>query len=161
MATFDQATNINAGTHPVQTGQGVFVLEATIDMATVRTQKGGALVAGDIVESVDIPANTLILAAGIEVITAFDSSTDGTTWHLGVTGADVDNFASAVDLEDSAAGTYFGVTTATHIVGGTADTLDFEMQAVSTAPTTGSVRIFAVCIPIDAKIAPGVPALGS
>lgn len=166
MATFDQATNINAGTHPVQTGQGVFVLEASVDMAVVKAAKGSALVAGDIVQSIDVPANTMILAGAIEVTTAFDGSADGTTWNLGVTGSGgiVTSFCNVVDLENSAAGSYFSTGTAGAsgvFVTAAADTVDLEMQAVTTAPSTGVLRILVVCIPVDAKLAPGIAAIGS
>ena len=166
MATFDQATNINAGTQPVQTGRGVYFLEANIDMAVVTAAKGSALVAGDIVQSIDVPANTLFLGGGIEVVTAFDASADGTTWNLGVTGSGgiVTSICNVVDPEDSAAGSYFGTGTAgasgTFITAAN-DTVDLEMQAVTTAPSTGVLRIFIVCIPVDAKLAPGVAAIGS
>ena len=167
MPTVDLATNINAGTHPVQTGQGVFVLESLVDFAAATTAKTSALAANDIIQSIDVPANTMILAGGIEVITACNSDADGTTFNLGVTGTGgiVTSFCNVVDFEDATAGSYFSTGTAGAsgvYVTAAADTVDLELQAVSgTTVSTGVVRIFVVCIPVDAKIAPGVPALGS
>jgi hypothetical protein len=128
--------------------------------------KVGALAAGDIMQSIDVPANTMILAGGIEVITALDASADGTTFNLGVTGTGgiVTSFCNVVDFEDSAAGSYFSTGTAGAsgvYVTAAADTVDLELQALSTTVSTGVVRIFVVCIPVDAKLAPGVAAIGS
>jgi hypothetical protein len=83
----------------------------------------------------DIPAETLIMEAGIEVITALSSSA---TMDLGITGGDVDRY---VDGDTNATG--FSTLTATaRVIVSSADTLDILTAGADSS--AGKVRVFAV-----------------
>jgi hypothetical protein len=134
-------------------GRQPYFVENEIDFAAAVAAKGGALEANEIIQAITIPANTMILTAGFEVIEATDAAADGNTANLGVTGGDVTRFVAAFDFDDDAApaGTYATQAdgSAPVIIGSTADTLDWELQATTTAPTTGKIRVFAVLMNID------------
>jgi hypothetical protein len=128
-----------------------YFVEANIDIAAAVAAKGGVLEADEIIQAITVPANTVILTAGFEVTTTVDATADGNT------GVDVTRFVSAFDIDDDSAALSSGVGYATQadgsapiIVGATADTIDFELQATTTAPITGVIRVFAVLMDIDA-----------
>ena len=124
-----------------------YMVQTTIDFGHADLD---ALSAGDIVEAITIPANTMILTAGAEMIESVQSAADGNTVNLGVT--DVDQYVAGADIDDDSAILSSGMGYLTpaaeagvpFFVGATADTLDLELQATSTAPTEGKIRIFAV-----------------
>ena len=137
--------------------RGPYLVEANIDIAAAVAAKGGVLEADEIIQAITVPANTMILTAGFEVTTAVDAAADGNIVNLGVTGLDVTRFVSAFDIDDDSAALSSGVGYATQadgaapvIIGATADTIDLELQATTTAPLTGVIRVFAVLLDIDA-----------
>ncbi len=70
--------------------------EQLIKMADAATAKGSGLAAGDIIEAVRLPANSVIFDAGFEVIVdAVGPST--LTVDLGVTSVDADVFVDGYD----------------------------------------------------------------
>ena len=91
--------------------------------------------ANDTVGAIDIPAETLIMEAGIEVLTACSTSV---TMDLGITGGDVDIYA---DGDTNATG-YSTLTATARHVAASADTLDLLM--LSAASSAGKVRVWAV-----------------
>ena len=113
-----------------------------------------ALSAGDIVQAITIPADTCVLYAGAEMIESVQSGADGNTVNLGIT--DVDQYVAAVDIDDDASNlsSGLGYLTPSAEAGvpfflGSADTLDLELQATSTAPNAGKIRIFAMLMDIS------------
>jgi hypothetical protein len=135
-----------------------YFVEANIDLAAAVAAKGGVLEADEIIQAITVPANTVILTAGFEVTTSVDAAADGNTVNLGVTGLDVTRFVSAFDIDDDSAALSSGVGYATQadgtspvVIGATADTIDLELQATSTAPTEGVIRVFAILMDIDAQ----------
>ena len=90
---------------------------------------------GDIIRELDIPAETLIMEAGIEVVTALSSSV---TMDLGITGGDIDRYA---DGDTNATGFSAPTATARTIVA-SADTLD--VLVLDAASSAGKIRVFAV-----------------
>tara|TARA_S200002703_G_scaffold37325_1_gene32561 strand:+ start:692 stop:1204 length:513 start_codon:yes stop_codon:yes gene_type:complete len=156
MATVETLVVAARGTSTTPSRSPYFV-EASIDIAAAVTAKGTALVADDIIQAITVPANTMILTAGFEVTTSVDAAADGNTVNLGVTGVDVTRFVAAFDIDDDSAALSSGVGYATQadgaapiIIGATADTIDLELQATTTAPTEGVIRVFAVLMDIDA-----------
>ena len=131
-----------------------YFVEANIDIAAAVTAKGTALEADEIIQAITVPANTMILTAGIEVTTAVDASSADAVLSLGVTGGDVDRFVAAFefDADDAPAGTYATMAdgTAPVIIGSTEDTIDIELDSITTAPVSGVLRVFAVLMDIDA-----------
>ena len=99
------------------------------------------------------------------MIESVQSAADGNTVNLGFTaggtaigGTAVTGYVSAVDIDDDASNLSSGLGYLTPaatagdpvIVTTAADTIDLELQATSTAPNTGQVRIFAILMDIDA-----------
>lgn len=133
-------------------GRMPYFKEVLIDFAAAATAKGSALAAADVIEAISVPANTMILNAGLEVITAAGGESSDNTLDLG-TGVDVDNFVDGFDLDAAAAGAYAQNAAAFQpiIVGAAADTIDLTIATATTAPTSGVVRVFAVLMDVDAR----------
>ena len=148
-------TTLAAGYTAGRTAGSVpYLVDVSIDFAAAATAKGSALAAADIIECISVPANTLILNAGIEVITVLGGESSDTALDLGVTGVDVDVFVDGFDGDAAAAGAYAQNAAAFQpVVIGTADTIDLLIAAATTAPTSGVVRVWAVLMDIDGRIA--------
>jgi len=132
MATYN-VTGVGGTTGHPSNGRTPYLVENTIDISAVNGDSGTT--SGDILYALDIPAETLIMEAGVEVLTALTSSV---TMDLGITGGDVDIY---VDGDTNATG--YGTLTATarHIAS-SADTLDILTGGANS--TAGKVRIWAV-----------------
>jgi hypothetical protein len=133
-------------------GSVPYLVDMQMDFAAAATAKGSALAAADIIECINVPANTLILNAGFEVITVAGGESSDNAWDLGVTGIDADNFVDGFDGDAAAAGAYAQNAAAFQpIVIATADTIDLLIQAATTAPTSGVLRVWAVLMDIDGR----------
>jgi hypothetical protein len=133
-------------------GRMPYFKEVLIDFAAAATAKGSALAAADVIEAISVPANTMIINAGLEVITVAGGESSDTTVDLGVTTTEPDNFVDGFDLDAAAAGAYAQNAAAFQpLVIGTADTIDLLIATATTAPTSGVVRVWAVLMDIDAR----------
>lgn len=131
-------------------GSVPYFVDVEIDLAAAATAKGSALAANDVIEAISIPANTVIMAAGVEVVTAPAGGTSFSV-DLGVTGGDVDAFVDGFAVTSAAAGAYATLATAGPVVVGTADTLD--LLCLGTTPdTSGVLRVYAVLMGVDGRI---------
>jgi hypothetical protein len=129
-----------------------YVVDKVIDFAAAATAKGSALAAADVIECISVPANTVILNAGFEVITVAGGESSDTTYDLGVTGVDADVFVDGFDGDAAAAGAYAQNAAAFQpVVIGTADTIDLVIATATTAPTSGSLRVWAVLVSVDGR----------
>lgn len=162
MATYDLTSRstafVNADSiaaYPTSyASQGVRTVEAFLDLAAM-IKNGYTLSTGDVFQLLEIPANTLILTAGAEVVEAFD----------GTTTVDVD-FAGGDDIVDGANVTSVGIcaagtngTSATAITASasktysdyisTTDTIDVTIA--STDATKGVLRVFAVIVDMTSR----------
>lgn len=134
-------------------GSVPYLVDVNIDFAAAATAKGSALAAADVIECISVPANTLILNAGIEVITVLGGESNDTTFDLGVTTTEPDNFVDGFDADAAAAGAYAQNAAAYQpLVIGTADTIDLLIATATTAPTSGVVRVWAVLMDIDGRL---------
>ena len=142
-------------------GRQPYMVQTTIDFGHADLD---ALTAGDIVEAIEVPANTMVLTAGAEMIESVQTGADGNTVNLGFTGSGtavggtaVTGYISAQDIDDNASELSSGIGYLTPaatagdpvIVTTAADTIDLELQATSTAPNTGQMRIFAILVDVD------------
>ena len=118
--------------HP-SNGRIPYLVENTIDLSQLRSDTGPDN--ADILQVLDIPAETLIMEAGIEVITALSSSA---TMGLGITGVDVDIYVSGAN---NAAG-YKTLTATARSIVSSADTLDVVIGGADSS--AGKIRVFAV-----------------
>ena len=132
MATYDRTGAGGTTGHPAN-GRTPYLVENTIDISAINSSSGTAN--GDVVNALDIPAETLIMETGIEVITALSSSA---TMDLGITGGDVDRY---VDGDTNATG-YATLTATARVVVASADTLDILTGGADSS--AGKVRVWAV-----------------
>ena len=132
MATYNRTGAGGTTGHPAN-GRTPYLVENTIDVSAVNSSSGTSN--GDILQALDIPAETLIMEAGIEVITALSSSA---TMDLGITGGDVDRY---VDGDTNATG-YATLTARARVVVASADTLDILTAGADSS--AGKVRVWAV-----------------
>ena len=109
--------------------------------------------AGDVVQVIEVPANTLCLYAGLDVLTADGAGNSGTL-SLG-DGADVDAFVSAstatAGLETTrarAGDSSMGTTSIGYRVYAAADTIDL---VVATGAIDAKVRVFCVLADFDGE----------
>ena len=132
MATYD-LTGAGGTTGHSANGRTPYMIENTIDISAINGDAGAAQ--NDVLRTLDIPAETLIMEAGIEVVTALSSSV---TMDLGITGGDIDRYA---DGDTNATGFSAPTATARTIVA-SADTLD--VLVLDAASSAGKIRVFAV-----------------
>ena len=132
MATYN-VTGVGGTTGHPSNGRTPYLVENTIDVSAVNGDAG--IDNGGILQSIDIPAETLVMEAGVEVLTALSSSA---TMDIGITGGDVDIY---VDGDTNATG--YGTLTATarHIAA-SADTLDVLVGGA--ASSAGKIRVWAI-----------------
>lgn len=163
MATIDLSNGLGTGHPAILTRTVPYVVRTTIDLAEAATSKGSALAAADVIQAIDVPVGTVILFAGIKVITASTGSTV-LTLDLGVTGIDADNFVDGYDYFAAVAGDYAQAPAAYQpiVIGSTADTLDVLIATLTTTNTGGTFEVWAVLVDVNSKpAAPGIAAIGS
>ena len=136
MATYNVTGPGGTAGHPSRQSPGIrtpYLVENTIDVSAVNSDSGAAQ--NDVLRVMDIPAETLIMEAGVEVLTALTSSV---TMDLGITGGDVDIYT---DGDTNATGYSTLTATARHLAA-SADTLD--VLVLSAAAAAGKIRVWAV-----------------
>jgi hypothetical protein len=161
MATFDLTASSTAGVGanvsaelPAHNGNNMmFNVEAYLDVAKFIAA-GNSVADGDIFQLLEIPAGTLVLNAGAEVMTAFTASVT----------ADID-FAAGDDIIDGADVTSTGfcakgtngqtnqvitnaASTYTQFIT-TTDTIDVKLAGAAAA--VGILRVYALCINCNAN----------
>ena len=132
MATYNVTGAGGTAGHP-SNGRTPYLVENTIDVSAINGDSGAAQ--NDVLQAMDIPAETVIMEAGIEVITACSSSV---TLDLGITGGDVDIYT---DGDTNATG-YSTLTATARHVAASADTLD--VLVLSAASSAGKIRVWAI-----------------
>ena len=132
MATYN-VTGVGGTTGHPSNGRTPYLVENTIEVSAVNGDSGAAQ--NDVLQAMDIPAETVIMEAGIEVLTACSSSV---TLDLGITGGDVDIYT---DGDTNATG-YSTLTATARHVAASADTLD--VLVLSAASAAGKIRVWAI-----------------
>jgi hypothetical protein len=132
MATYNVTGSGGTTGHPSRVRRP-YLVENTIDISAINGDSGAAQ--NDVIQALDIPAETVIMEAGIEVLTALSSSV---TVDLGITGGDVDIY---VDGDTNATG-YAALTGTARHVAASADTLD--VLVLGAASSAGKIRVWAV-----------------
>lgn len=158
MATVDQSSGINGGTHPSRAIRKMpYKIETDVNLATVTTTKGSAIGSADVIQVLDIPAKSLVYAAGLEMVTQGDGKY---TVDLGVETVDGDVFVDGVDWGSAiATGTITQIASACRpMMTGSDLTLDLTIGKANTSasalPTTGVFRAFAVVQDISNDLGP-------
>ena len=119
-----------------------YLVENTIDISAVNSDAGTAQ--DDVLKCIDLPAETLVMAAGVEVLTACSSSV---VIDIGTTGSsagflDPDAFVDAYDATGASYAPRDVADAAPMVIAKTADTLDALMAGA--ASTAGKIRVWAV-----------------
>ena len=144
MATYN-VTGPGGTNRPGRYNPGVrtpYLVENTIDVSAINGDSGTA--DGDILQCIDLPAETLVMNAGVEVITACSSSV---TIDIGITGttagfSDPDAFVDAYDATGASYAARDVADAAPMLTCKVADTIDALMAGA--ASTAGKIRVWAV-----------------
>jgi len=138
MPTYN-VTGVGGTTGHPSNGRTPYLVENTIDVSAVNSDAGSAQ--NDVLKCIDVPAETLIMAAGVEVLTACSSSV---VIDIGTTGGSVgfldpDAFVDAYDATGAA---YSGSLGVLPLICKTADTIDALMAGA--ASSAGKIRVWAI-----------------
>ena len=141
MATHAKTTGGTAG-HP-STRRKPYWIENTIDNSLFDPA------AADIIQCLNVPAESLVLAAGLEVLTASSSSV---TFDLGITGStaghhDPDAFVDAYDATGTGHAPMDATDAAAMLICKAADTID--ILTAGATDTAGKVRVWALLCDIS------------
>ena len=136
MATFDKTGQGGTTGHPAN-GRTPYLVENTVDFSSFDPA------ANDIVQMLDIPAESIVMNAGLEVLTVSPSSVtldmgDGDTADIYVDGLDSTSAGySAIHQDVLSTGKIYA----------SADTIDIKV--IGAQDTTGKVRAWAVVCDIS------------
>ena len=152
----DSVETVARGAFPALAAK-VGVVEATINLATVSAELvadgEGVLDDGDIIQCLSLAQGTVVLAAGIEIMTTVVGAT-ALPVGLGITGGDVDAFVTEVDIGSSTS--YVAtdhlpqnqavgpVVIGDGAAGATTDTIDILIGTQTGDVTAGVLRVWAV-----------------
>ena len=160
MATFDMTASSTAGVNSdsiavlpaSRDGMNMRMVEAILDISKITDY---SCTNGDIFQLLEIPANTFVLFAGAEVLTAFDGSSPTVDIDFAegddiIDGGDVSSAGflaegtngQANDVVTGAASTFTQFVTTT-------DTIDVKLIASSADVTTGKLRVYACVIDVN------------
>ena len=148
MATYN-VTGVGGTTGHPSNGRTPYLVENTIDVSAVNSDAGTAQ--NDVLKCIDVPAKTLVMAAGLEVLTACSSSV---VIDIGITGStagfsDPDAF---IDAYDATGASYAGRDATADadpimLTCKVADTIDALMAGA--ASSAGKIRVWAVLCDIS------------
>ena len=149
MATYD-VTGPGGVNRPGRYNPGVrtpYLVENTIDVSQINSAAGTAQ--NDVLQCIDVPAETLVMAAGVEVLTACSSSV---VIDIGITGStagfsDPDAFVDAYDATGASYAARDVADAAPMLTCKVADTIDALMAGA--ASTAGKIRVWAVLCDIS------------
>ena len=126
---------------------------ATLDFAVATTTKGSDLAASEVIQVIDVPAKTMVWAAGFEVVTPpnGDASAD-----IGITAVDVDAFVDGFTVDSTSTGDMTNLPAAYQPqVVASDDTIEMLILAGSSAaPSRGVVRMWAVMQDVSNDLGP-------
>ena len=160
MATFDMTSSATAGVNSnsiavlpaSRDGMNMRMVEAILDISKITDY---SCTNGDIFQLLEIPANTFVLFAGAEVLTAFDGSSPTVDIDFAegddiIDGGDVSSAGflaegsngQANDVVTGAASTFTQFVTTT-------DTIDVKLISSSADVTTGKLRVYACVVDVN------------
>jgi hypothetical protein len=142
------ATALKAAGNYGGPGRTPYYVETVIDFSEHTVDCS----AGDVVQAITLPAETAVLAAGMEIMAAM-TITGTNADEAASLGSDLDpnKWVATIDLDAGAAGTYGASVTGT---GGleviqAANTLDVVLSGTGSDITAGKLRVFAVLMDIS------------
>lgn len=155
--------NANIAQSVASTRMPIAYHEQIVDFAVAAAAKGSALAAADVIQAINVPAGSVVLSAGLEVITAVSGGVTVLTVDLGVTALDPDAFIAAYNLFAGVAGDYApkALAGSEGFVGNTATTVDLLLKTQTGTLAAGSVRVWAFIGDISDQRKPGIVQLKS
>lgn len=141
-----------------------YLVELDVDFAKVAEEKGSAIAAADVLEVLTVPAGTLVLYAGAQVLEEITGTSADLTVDFGVTGGDVDRWVDGWDLDAAVVGEYApapGTAISPALFFTATDTLDVLVATQTGTVTGGKVRFFACLLDISDRPNPGRAQIGS
>tara|TARA_R110000803_G_scaffold136320_2_gene203292 strand:- start:2000 stop:2509 length:510 start_codon:yes stop_codon:yes gene_type:complete len=149
LATADHAAQGNSAR-----GRSPYLVQNTIDIAAAIVLKGSDFAANDTMEVLNVPAGTVVLSAGIEILTQVDGTC---TLDMGYTGADpaaIDLYVDGFDVVGGAVGAY-STTPATEaaqiqVIGSGAGTDIISVKFATEGDVTlGNLRFWAIMMDVS------------
>ena len=142
MATYN-VTGVGGTTGHPSNGRTPYLVENTVDFSSFDPA------AADIVKMIDVPIESLVMAAGLEVLTASSSSV---TMDLGITGttaghSDFDAFVDAYDATGTGHAPMDATDASAMLICKAAETIDIVTAGAQ--DTAGKVRVWAVLCDIS------------
>tara|TARA_A100001388_G_scaffold110932_1_gene81497 strand:- start:90 stop:590 length:501 start_codon:yes stop_codon:yes gene_type:complete len=155
MATFDMTSSATGGVNADSIAAHnssekiAYSMEAVLDIASIT---GYSCTNGDIFQLLEIPANSVILSAGCEILTAFNGTSP--TIDVGTNAGDtIIDGGDAATVAYPAKGTNGATLGTFSALVTTADTIDVKLIASSNDVTSGKLRVWAVVADIADKSA--------
>ena len=144
MANITAALKASSGNS--QRGRNVYYVDNVIDLTANSISPNG-----DTIQAITIPANTIVLAAGLQVVeTATQNTGTDATASLGFTGGDVDEFVATFDIDGASDGDYAPQIAITGLTASTsADTIDVLLAGTGTSFSAGKIRVYAMLMDIS------------
>lgn len=156
MATYDMTTGSTRSTEAAgsiaalpDVRNQAYMIEAVLDLSKIE---GYTCANGDIFQLLEVPAGTFIIAAGAEVLTAFDGTSPTVDIDFGA-GDDIVDGGDVTSAGYLAAGNNGGAnltsqSTFVQLVSAT-DTIDVKLIAASADVTEGALRVYAIVVDVD------------
>ena len=129
-----------------QRGRNAYYVDNVIDLTANSINPNG-----DTIQAITVPANTLILAAGIQVVESatMNTGTDATA-SLGFTGGDVDEFVATFDIDGASDGDYAPQIAITGLTASTSeDVIDVLLAGSGASFSAGKIRVYAIMMDIS------------
>ena len=150
MAAYTDSHGFDKGSaaHPAKGINRVGYIEVVLDFAAITaarvTAGATALAAGDSIEVISLPANTLIMAVGATTQTAEGAAS---TFDIGLTGGDVDGFVDGGDANStgttSSNGALLDGDNQSHYLAA-ADTIDMLIGVSGAVTDAAKIKVWAV-----------------
>ena len=142
MATYN-VTGVGGTTGHPSNGRTPYLVENTVNLDTFNPAQN------DVVQAIDVPAETLVMAAGVEVLVACSSSV---VLDVGITGStagfsDPDAFVDAYDATGASYAPRDVADGAPMLTCKVADTIDVLVAGAQS--TVGKIRVWAVLCDIS------------
>jgi hypothetical protein len=142
MATWDK-TGVGGTTGHPSNGRTPYLVENTVNLDTFNPAQN------DVVQAIDVPAETLVMAAGVEVLVACSASV---VLDVGITGStagfsDPDAFVDAYDATGASYAPRDVADGAPMLTCKVADTIDVLVACAQS--TVGKIRVWAVLCDIS------------
>jgi len=150
MAAYTDTHGFDKGSaaHPAKGTNRVGYIEVVLDFAEITSARvtagATALAAGDSIEVISLPANTLIMAVGATTQTAEGAAS---TFDIGLTGGDVDGFVDGGDANTagttSSNGALLDGDNQSHYLAA-ADTIDMLIGVSGAVTDAAKIKVWAV-----------------